>query len=99
MGFIVGNPPTLFVHPFTLTYNSPTMTIANPHDRFFKDVFSRRETAQDFLQHYLPPDLRDQLDLASLEISKDSFIDAELQEHFSGLLYKVALHEKGETYI
>jgi predicted transposase/invertase (TIGR01784 family) len=75
------------------------MTISNPHDRFFKDVFSRRETARDFLQHYLPPDLRDQLDLASLEISKDSFIDAGLQEHFSDLLYKVALREGGETYI
>ena len=28
--------------------------ITNPHDRFFRQVFSRRETAADFLRNYLP---------------------------------------------
>lgn len=28
--------------------------IVNPHDRFFKQVLSRREAANDFLRHYLP---------------------------------------------
>ncbi|MBN1218943.1 MAG: Rpn family recombination-promoting nuclease/putative transposase [Anaerolineae bacterium] len=75
------------------------MTISNPHDRFFRESFSHQETARDFLQHYLPPAVRDHLDLSSLEISKDSFIDSKLQEHFSDLLYKVALRQGGETYI
>ncbi len=75
------------------------MELTNPHDRFFKEVFSRRENARDFLQHYLPPELRSQLDLSTLEISKDSFIDPELQEHFSDLLYKIARRDGGETYI
>ena len=75
------------------------MTISNPHDRFFKEVFSHQETARDFLRHYLPPELSPQLDLSSLEISKDSFIDPELQEHFSDLLYKVAWRSGSGTYI
>lgn len=76
-----------------------TEPLANAHDLFFKDVFSRREAAQSFLQNYLPQEVAALLDLSSLEISKDSFIDPELQEHFSDLLYKVALHEGRETYI
>lgn len=73
--------------------------LSNPHDRFFKELFSRQEAARDFLQHYLPADITPLLDLTTLEINKDSFIDPDLQEHFSDLLYKVVLHDGGETYI
>ena len=30
--------------------------LTNPHDSFFKDLFSRQEAAHDFLKHYLPPE-------------------------------------------
>jgi len=73
--------------------------LTNPHDKFFKDLFTRQEAAQDFLQHYLPAEVAALLDLSTLEIGKDSFIDLDLQEHFSDLLYKVALHSGQETYI
>jgi hypothetical protein len=88
-----------FVPDAQQNYNGITMGITNPHDRFFKDVFSRREMAQDFLQHYLPAKVVELLDLSGLEISKDSFIDPNLREHFSDLLYKVPLQERGELYI
>ena len=39
------------------------------------------------------------LDLSSLEITKDSFIDPNLQSHFSDLLYKVGLQDQGQTLI
>ena len=60
--------------------------IANPHDRFFKEVLSRQEVARDFIIHYLPSDLVGLLDLQSLEIRKDSFIARELKEYFSDIL-------------
>jgi predicted transposase/invertase (TIGR01784 family) len=71
----------------------------NPHDRFFKELFARQENARDFLQRYLPPDLVALLDLSSLEITRDSFIDPNLQSHFSDLLYKVSLQDQGQTLI
>ena len=74
-------------------------SLSNPHDRFFKELFSRQEAARDFLQNYLPADVAQLLDLASLEISKDSFIDADLQEHFSDLLYTVALRDGRQSYV
>lgn len=65
--------------------------LANPHDRFFKEVFSRPETAADFLANYLPPDVVAALEISEPELVKESFIDKDLQEHFSDLLYRVRL--------
>ena len=73
--------------------------IANPHDSFFKDLLARPEMATDFLVNYLPPEVAAELDLTAPELVKDSFIDAELQPHFSDLLYRVRLKRGGEAYV
>ena len=74
-------------------------SLQNPHDRFFKELFSRLEVAQDFVRHYLPTEIVALLDVTTLDIVKDSFIDPELQEHFSDLLYQVTLQTGHEAYI
>ena len=76
-----------------------TDAITNPHDHFFKATFAHREAALDFVQGYLPPEVVQVLDLTAFEINKDSFIDSELKEHFSDILYKVGLQNGGEAYI
>ncbi len=63
--------------------------ITNVHDRFFRETFGRRDIAQGFLETYLPEDIRKQTDLRTLRIRKDSFVDKELREHFSDILYTV----------
>ena len=63
--------------------------VPNPHDSFFRETFGRKEIAADFLLHYLPSDLLDCLDLDTLRLSKDSFVDQELRNHYSDLLYTV----------
>ena len=73
--------------------------ISNPHDRFFKDVLSRREAARDFVLYYLPADLAALLDVESLVVSKDSFVDKDLREHFSDILYQVDLKQGDSAYI
>jgi len=73
--------------------------LSNPHDRFFKQVLARPEAASDFLAHYLPPEVARELDLTAPELVKDSFIDAELQQHLSDLLYRVRLRGGGEAYV
>jgi predicted transposase/invertase (TIGR01784 family) len=67
----------------------------NPHDHFFREMLSRQETARDFLRHYLPPGVGSLLDLSSLEPLQESFIDQELREHSTDLLYQVALQKGG----
>jgi len=73
--------------------------LANPHDRFFKESMSHPEVATDFLRHYTPPEVSRLLDLASLEMVPGSFVDRELQEHFSDLLYKVALLDGSSAHV
>lgn len=63
--------------------------IPNPHDRFFRHVFSQRDIAADFLHNYLPPAISELLDFSTLMLTKDSFVDDSLREHFSDLLYLV----------
>jgi predicted transposase/invertase (TIGR01784 family) len=73
--------------------------LRNPHDSFFKEIFSRPEHARDFLEHYLPAEVAALLDLSTLDISKDSFVDPDLQQHFSDLLYQVKLHDQSAAYV
>ncbi|MEW6220673.1 MAG: Rpn family recombination-promoting nuclease/putative transposase [Thermodesulfobacteriota bacterium] len=63
--------------------------VANPHDRFVKEVLGRPDTARDFLANYLPPAVVACLDLSSLDVVKDSFVDPQLAEHLSDLLYQL----------
>jgi predicted transposase/invertase (TIGR01784 family) len=74
-------------------------TIVNPHDKFFKEVFTRRETAEEFLRNYLPDDVVTLLDLRSLEYVKDSFIDKHLEEFYSDLLFTVFLKDGSRGYV
>jgi predicted transposase/invertase (TIGR01784 family) len=71
----------------------------NLHDAFFKDLFTRIEVARDFLANHLPPDVSSALDLSALELVKDSFIDPELQSHFSDILYRVKLKGGGTGFV
>jgi predicted transposase/invertase (TIGR01784 family) len=74
--------------------------ISNPHDKLFKQIWSNRETARDFFAHYLPAEIRELLDLDTLEIRKDSFVDRNLKEYFSDLLYSVSFGDQsGYIYL
>jgi predicted transposase/invertase (TIGR01784 family) len=69
--------------------------LSNPHDHFFRELLSRQEAARDFLRYYLPAEVAALLDLSAPKLLPDSFIDPELREHSSDLLYQVALREGG----
>lgn len=73
--------------------------IHNPHDRFFKEVFSHTEAAAEFFAAFLPKEIVVLLDLSKIEQVKDSFIDPSLQEHLSDLIYRVPLKSGSEAYI
>lgn len=58
-----------------------------PHDKFFKEAFSRLDITSDFLQAYLPHSLLENLDFASLRQETDSYTDEQLSEHFADLVF------------
>ena len=72
--------------------------LSNPHDRFFKEIFSRPELAEEFLRRYLPHDVWELMAPGSLEIRKDSFVDKALKEHHSDMLYELRLRDSRTGY-
>ena len=73
--------------------------LSNPHDHFFKQVLSRPDAARDMVLNYLPAEVVAVLDPTSLALRKDSFVDGVLKEHFSDLLYQVALKDGQGAYV
>ncbi len=73
--------------------------IINPHDKFFKEMLAQPEAARIFLRDFLPPAVAMQFDLSRLQLVKDSFVDEALQEHFSDLVYEVALRDYGSAFV
>lgn len=71
---------------------------SKPHDEFFKATFGRREIALDYLQHMLPGELHEVLDLSKLERVNGSFVSPALKEYFSDMVYQcpLKLPERGE---
>jgi predicted transposase/invertase (TIGR01784 family) len=72
--------------------------VVNPHDVFFRETFSRKEVAASCLRRALPASITAKIDFNSLTIVKDSFVEKELRQHFSDILY-TAQHQQGELYL
>lgn len=73
--------------------------INNPHDKFFKSTFSDISITRDFLDNYLPIELRKVVNLGRIKLENGSFIDNELKEYQSDLLFRVdVMGEEGYVY-
>jgi predicted transposase/invertase (TIGR01784 family) len=72
--------------------------IQNPHDKFFKKTFGDVAVAKDFLNNYLPQKIMGIIDIETLEPQKDSYIDEELKEGFSDLLFRANINNR-EGYL
>jgi predicted transposase/invertase (TIGR01784 family) len=62
--------------------------INNPHDKFFKETFSRLEVAQSFIEEAFPSDLLERLNLSALKRVNNSFTDEELEEYMADIVYQ-----------
>jgi len=62
--------------------------IHQPHDRFFRSVFSDPDNVRDLLRNSLPPRVLQLLDLESIELSEESFIDERLSLYQSDILIR-----------
>ena len=59
----------------------------NPHDKFFKEVFLRKEEVKSFIQNFLPKEIVKNIKFDTLKVDKDSYIDEELKENFADIVY------------
>lgn len=70
------------------------MKIQNAHDKFFKETFSNLEVTRDFLNNHLPEQILKSVDLQNLEMQNGSYVDEELKEIHSDLLFKTKVNQK-----
>jgi len=82
-----------------MTDDKKTARVINPHDKVLKEAYSDLKNARSLLYHSLPDKVLKQVDLNTLEISKDSFIEKELAEYYSDMLYRVMLRDGSQGFI
>jgi predicted transposase/invertase (TIGR01784 family) len=77
-----------------------TIKIHNPHDAIFKKFFSDIEVANSFIKAYLKKELKQKCDFSTLKIEPGSFIDEDLRQQYSDILYSLKIDGvKGYVYI
>ncbi len=69
-----------------------------PHDAFFKEVFSQAKTAEAELEAMLPQALVAELDFSTAKLHPGSFVDEQLSQRHSDLLWSVRLRDR-EAFI
>lgn len=69
--------------------------INNAHDKFVRETFSNVEHVTAFFERFLPEEIRTQLDFTSLKISRESYIQKDLSEYLSDIVFEIrTLEEK-----
>lgn len=63
--------------------------INNPHDKFVRETFSNIDRVTAFFEQFLPEDVRKQLDFTSLKISRESYIQSDLSEYLSDIVFEI----------
>ena len=63
--------------------------IINPHDRFVKAAMENRDVAMEFLDIYVPDEVKVICKLEEFQHIKQSFVDSDLREHITDILFRV----------
>jgi len=61
--------------------------VHHPHDKYVRFVLQTRDVALQFIQFCLKQRIQEKIDFESLTLTEDSFIDANLQQHFADVCY------------
>ncbi|HFV9933085.1 TPA: Rpn family recombination-promoting nuclease/putative transposase [Salmonella enterica subsp. enterica serovar Bovismorbificans] len=69
-----------------------------PHDATFRQFLTRPEIAREFMAIHLPAELRAICDLSTLKLESGSFVEDDLRQYFSDVLYSLKTTD-GDGYI
>lgn len=75
------------------------MTKKPKHDQLFKRIMTNEIAAQEFLEYYLPSDFKENIDLSKITIEKESYIEENLREKFSDIVYSVKTKSDETAFI
>jgi predicted transposase/invertase (TIGR01784 family) len=69
-----------------------------PHDATFRQFLTQPDIARDFMELHLPAELRAICDLSTLKLESGSFVEDDLRQYFSDVLYSLKTTE-GNGYV
>ncbi|MEN4600918.1 Rpn family recombination-promoting nuclease/putative transposase [Pantoea agglomerans] len=69
-----------------------------PHDATFRQFLTQPDVARDFMELHLPTKLRAICDLSTLKLESGSFVEDDLRQYFSDVLYSLKT-TAGDGYI
>lgn len=70
-----------------------------PHDAIFRQFLKRPDIARDFMAIHLPAELRAICDLSSLKLENGSFVEENLRQYFSDILYSLQTNDGEKGYV
>src|ERR1044071_419196 len=59
------------------------------HDALFKKIMENSIVAREFLEYYLPIEFKELIDLSTIKLEKDSFVEEGLKRSISDLVYSI----------
>ncbi|MFZ1524981.1 MAG: Rpn family recombination-promoting nuclease/putative transposase, partial [Saprospiraceae bacterium] len=71
--------------------------VHNIHDKFVRESFSDPVRAIAFLERFLPDEMINNLDLPTLRVLQESYLNEALKEHFSDLVFEISLKQYADT--
>ena len=75
-------------------------TVQTPHDRFFRAALSDQRVAYEFFDCHLPLEIKKRVDLASITLRKDSYVDENLSLSMIDMLFDASFQEQpGYLYL
>ena len=78
-----------------MTSKKPQTSTSNlKSDALVKKIMSEKVAATEFLEEYLPQNLKSKLDLSSIEVKKESYVEESLRRQLSDLVYLVKTKDK-----
>lgn len=74
-------------------------TTPTPHDATFKQFLTHPETARDFMSIHLPAELLAICDMNTLRLESGSFVEEDLRQYFSDVLYSLKTTSGDDGYV
>jgi len=74
-----------------------TFQITNPHDACFKSFFSREDFVRDFIQYYVPEEIKSHLDLSTIEIDMEGYVSEEFKEFYSDVVAAISFVDSDQA--
>lgn len=73
--------------------------IQSIHDKTFKHALKDIRVARDFFEEYLPKNVLALLNLETLKLSPNSYVDEDLNATSSDVLYEVQMHDNNTAFV